>query len=231
MDRPPGARRAALLRAAGQPLRRRDHVLQHPDGRAAADGRVRGGELRALVQPDAAGRAGVRHRRRGAAGLSQAVNPILETAIEQRNSVAGVGLVGALWSGVWWMSNMREAVSAQWELPAPNPAALQRLLFDLRALTGLGLALLVTLAFTVLGTGLTEVVLRLAGRTGRRRDPAGAAGGRHRARRRRELADLRVGDHPAAPHGRRVARRAAGGVARRRRLRGAQAGRHRLLRA
>lgn len=97
------------------------------------------------------------------AGLSQAVNPILETAIEQRNSVAGVGLVGALWSGVWWMSNMREAVSAQWELPAPNPAALQRLLFDLRALTGLGLALLVTLGFTVLGTGFTEVVLRLAG--------------------------------------------------------------------
>ncbi len=97
------------------------------------------------------------------AGLSQAVNPILETAIEQRNSVAGVGLVGALWSGVWWMSNMREAVSAQWELPAPNPAALQRLLFDLRALTGLGLALLLTLGFTVLGTGFTEVVLQLAG--------------------------------------------------------------------
>jgi membrane protein len=61
------------------------------------------------------------------------------------------------------MSNLREAVSAQWELPAPNPAALQRLVFDLRALTGLGIALLLTLAFTVLGTGLTEVVLRLLG--------------------------------------------------------------------
>ncbi len=96
-------------------------------------------------------------------GLSHAVNPILEAAIEQRNSLAGIGFVAALWSSVWWMSNLREAVSAQWELPAPNPAALQRLVFDLRALTGLGIALFLTLAFTVLGTGLTEVVLRLLG--------------------------------------------------------------------
>ena len=96
-------------------------------------------------------------------GLAQAVNPILETAIEQRNSVAGIGLIGALWSGVWWMSNLREAVSAQWELPAPNPAALQRLFYDLRALAGLGAALVVTLGFTVLGTGLAELVLEWLG--------------------------------------------------------------------
>ena len=57
------------------------------------------------------------------------------------------------------MSNLREAVSAQWELPAPNPAALQRLLYDLRALAGLGAALVVTFAFTVLGAGLAELVL------------------------------------------------------------------------
>lgn len=90
---------------------------------------------------------------------SDALHSIIETAIEQRNSIGTIGLVGALWSGVWWMSNLREAVSAQWELPAPNPAALQRLLYDLRALAGLGAALLVTLAFTVLGTGFAEVVL------------------------------------------------------------------------
>jgi membrane protein len=92
-------------------------------------------------------------------GLSEAVNPILETAIEQRNSIGTIGLIGALWSGVWWMSNLREAVSAQWELPAPNPAALQRLLYDLRALAGLGAALAVTLSLTVLGAGFAEVVL------------------------------------------------------------------------
>jgi membrane protein len=96
-------------------------------------------------------------------GLSEAVNPILETAIDQRNSIGTIGLAGALYSGVWWMSNLREAVSAQWELPAPHPAALQRLLYDLRALAGLGAALVVTLSFTVLGTGLAEVVLELLG--------------------------------------------------------------------
>ena len=103
------------------------------------------------------------------------MNPILETAIEQRNSIGVIGLVGALWSGVWWMSNLREAVSAQWELPAPNPAALQRLLYDLRALAGLGAALVVTFAFTVLGAGLAELVLGVAGRARRRLHPHPAA--------------------------------------------------------
>ncbi len=96
-------------------------------------------------------------------GLAESLNPIIETAIDQRNAVAGVGLAGALYSGVWWMSNLREAVSAQWGLPAPHPAALQRLLFDLRELIGLGVALAVSFALTVLGTGLTETVLGLVG--------------------------------------------------------------------
>jgi membrane protein len=96
-------------------------------------------------------------------GLAESLNPIIETAIDQRNAVAGVGLVAALYSGVWWMSNLREAVSAQWGLPAPHPAALQRLLFDLRELVGLGVALAVSFALTVLGTGLTETVLGLLG--------------------------------------------------------------------
>ena len=94
---------------------------------------------------------------------SEALNSIIETAIDQRNSIGTIGLIGALWSGVWWMSNLREAVSAQWELPAPHPAALQRLLYDLRALVGLGAALAVTLSFTVLGAGFAELVLAWLG--------------------------------------------------------------------
>lgn len=96
-------------------------------------------------------------------GLAEPLNPIIQTAIDQRNTVAGIGLLGALYSGVWWMSNLREAVSAQWGLPAPHPAALQRLLFDLRELVGLGAALAVSFALTVLGTGLTETVLTALG--------------------------------------------------------------------
>jgi membrane protein len=97
------------------------------------------------------------------AGLSESLNPIIETAIDQRNSVATIGLLGALYSGVWWMSNLREAVSAQWALPAPHPAALKRLFFDLRELIGLGAALAASLALTVLGSDLTETVLRTLG--------------------------------------------------------------------
>jgi membrane protein len=96
-------------------------------------------------------------------GLSEALDPILDTAIAQRNTVAGVGLAAALWSGIWWMSNLREAVSAQWGLPAPHPAALQRLLHDLVALVGLGAALLTSLAVTAVGSGLTATVLDLVG--------------------------------------------------------------------
>ena len=94
---------------------------------------------------------------------SDALHSIIETAIDQRNSIGTIGLIGALWSGVWWMSNLREAVSAQWELPAPHPAALQRLLYDLRALVGLGAALAITLSFTVLGAGFAELVLAWLG--------------------------------------------------------------------
>jgi membrane protein len=96
-------------------------------------------------------------------GLFDALNPIIETAIGQRNTVAGVGLIAALWSGIWWMSNLREAVSAQWGLPPPHPAALQRLAYDLVALVGLGGALVASLLVTLVGTGAGEAVLRFAG--------------------------------------------------------------------
>lgn len=96
-------------------------------------------------------------------GLSDAIDPILDTAIAQRNTVAGIGLVAALWSGIWWMSNLREAVSAQWGLPAPNPAAVSRLVHDLTALIGLGVALAASLAVTAVGSGLTATVLDVVG--------------------------------------------------------------------
>jgi membrane protein len=61
------------------------------------------------------------------------------------------------------MSNLREAVSAQWSIPPRNPASLQRLLSDLLALVGLWIALIGSIAITAIGTGLGETVLRLAG--------------------------------------------------------------------
>jgi membrane protein len=95
--------------------------------------------------------------------LSDTVDPFIETVVEQRNAVAGVGLVAALWAGIWWMSNLREAISSQWEIPPRNPASLRRLLSDLFALAGLWAALIVSLAITAIGTGLAETLLGLVG--------------------------------------------------------------------
>jgi membrane protein len=95
--------------------------------------------------------------------LSDTVEPFIETVIEQRNAVAGVGLVAAVWAGTWWMSNLREAISSQWEIPPHNPASLRRLLSDLFALAGLWAALIVSLAITAIGTGLAETLLGLVG--------------------------------------------------------------------
>ncbi len=41
------------------------------------------------------------------------------------------GLLGALYSGIGWMSNLREALSEQWAQVPEAPAMLKRLLFDL----------------------------------------------------------------------------------------------------
>jgi membrane protein len=95
--------------------------------------------------------------------LSDAIEPVIHTAIAQRNAVAGVGLLAALWAGTWWMSNLREAVSAQWGMPPRNPASARRLLSDLLALAGLWIAVIVALAITAIGTGVGEALLRLTG--------------------------------------------------------------------
>lgn len=95
--------------------------------------------------------------------LSETIEPIVDAAIAQRNTVAGIGLAAALWAGIWWMFNLREAVSALWAIPAHSPASLHRLLSDLAALAGLWIAVISSLAISALGTGLGETILRVAG--------------------------------------------------------------------
>jgi membrane protein len=97
------------------------------------------------------------------AELSDMIESIIDAAIGQRNTVAGFGLLAALWAGIWWMFNLREAVSAQWAIPAQSLASLRRLLSDLAALAGLWIAVIGSLAISAVGTGLGESVLRLSG--------------------------------------------------------------------
>ena len=127
-------------------------------------------------------------------------HPIIETAIGQRNTVAGVGLVAALWSGIWWMSNLREAVSAQWGLPPPHPAALQRLASTSPRWSASAAALVASLPSPSSGRASARPRCGFVGRR-RRVDPHLSAGCRSRSACWR-LADVPLGDHPAAPHGR-----------------------------
>ena len=91
--------------------------------------------------------------------LSDAVIPFIDEAVAQRNAVAGLGLLAALWSGIWWTSNLREAVSAQWALPAVRPTSVARFWHDLRVLVILGVTLLGSISVSVLATGALDVGL------------------------------------------------------------------------
>jgi len=95
--------------------------------------------------------------------LAATINPIIDQAIAQRNTVAGIGLLVALYSGIGWMTNLREALSEQWAQTPEPPALPKRLLFDLTALLGLGIALVGSFAITGLASGFAATVLQFVG--------------------------------------------------------------------
>ena len=95
--------------------------------------------------------------------LAATLNPIIDQAIAQRNTVATFGLLSALYSGIGWMSNLREALSEQWAQQPEPPALPKRLLFDLTALLGLGVALVGSFAITGLASGFATTVLDFVG--------------------------------------------------------------------
>jgi membrane protein len=99
-------------------------------------------------------------------GLGEIINPTIEQAIESRTAVGVLGLLGALYSGIGWMSNLREALSEQWAQVPETPALPKRLLFDLLSLAGLGLALVGSFAITGVASGFTRTVLGLIGLAG-----------------------------------------------------------------
>jgi membrane protein len=98
-------------------------------------------------------------------GLGATLNQVIDGAIRSRDSVGIVGLLGALYSGLGWMGNLREALTAQWkgEQPPESAGFLRTKVFDLLALLGLGLALMASFALTGIGTAFASVVLNALG--------------------------------------------------------------------
>jgi membrane protein len=95
--------------------------------------------------------------------LSDEIRPVIDAAIAQRNTVAGFGLLAALWTGTWWMMNLREAVAAQWGMRRVNATSLRRLVRDVVALAVLWAAVIGSLVIIVTGTRFSTALLRLAG--------------------------------------------------------------------
>ncbi|MDN5916402.1 MAG: inner membrane protein YhjD [Pseudonocardia sp.] len=96
-------------------------------------------------------------------GIGDLLGGIVDTAINRAGAIGVIGLLGALYSGIGWMSNLREALSEQWGQRDEAPPMLKRIGFDLIALVGLGLALVASLAISAVGGSLGKYLLGLVG--------------------------------------------------------------------
>ncbi|HEX9499837.1 MAG TPA: inner membrane protein YhjD [Mycobacterium sp.] len=85
--------------------------------------------------------------------FGQQLISLMDSAIESRTSVGVIGLATAAWAGLGWMANLREALSQIWGgMRQETPGFVRTKLSDLFALLGTFIAMVVTIALTVLGS-------------------------------------------------------------------------------
>ncbi|PXY32295.1 inner membrane protein YhjD [Prauserella muralis] len=99
-------------------------------------------------------------------GLGDLLTQVVDAALESRTGVGILGLVLALYSGLGWMTNLRDALTAQWGQEKKKLPFLSTKLKDLLSLIGLGLALGVSFGLTAVGGGLADQLLELVGLDG-----------------------------------------------------------------
>lgn len=95
--------------------------------------------------------------------MSGLLNQVVEQAINQAGAVGVIGLLVALYSGLGWLTNLREALTAQWSQQFEAPPMLRRLGSDLLSLLWLGLALAVSFGLSAVGGGVGRWLFSLAG--------------------------------------------------------------------
>lgn len=96
--------------------------------------------------------------------LAATLKSTLNTAVKQRTTVGLVGLCVALYSGINWMNNLREAVRAQsrevWERnPEDKEAFWLKYVGNLISLIGLLIALIVTLTITSVAGSAQQLII------------------------------------------------------------------------
>lgn len=83
--------------------------------------------------------------------LGQQLITLMDSAIASRGTVGVIGLATAVWAGLGWMANLREALSQMWEQRNGESGFVGSKLSDLVALVSAFLAMVVTIALTALG--------------------------------------------------------------------------------
>lgn len=116
-----------------------------------------------FLQPDLIDQLQVGISKNLPAGLDTIINPIVTEATTSRNTIGIFGLLGAIYTGIGWMSNLREALSEQWGQVPTAPPILKKTLFDLLTLVGLGAAMVGSFAITGLASGFASSVLEFVG--------------------------------------------------------------------
>jgi membrane protein len=96
--------------------------------------------------------------------LGQQLVDLMDSAIASRTSVGLIGLATAVWAGLGWMANLREALSQMWEQRGERRGFVGIKLSDLLALASTFLALVLTIALTALSdSGLITTLLAWLG--------------------------------------------------------------------
>ncbi|MCP2192340.1 inner membrane protein YhjD [Williamsia deligens] len=92
--------------------------------------------------------------------MGNQLNDLMDQAISSRTSIGLIGLLLALYSGLGWMANLRNALTVQWGPEPPAQSFVRTKIGDLGALLGLFVALAVSFGLSALaGSGLTRWVL------------------------------------------------------------------------
>ncbi|XBS69672.1 inner membrane protein YhjD [Acerihabitans sp. KWT182] len=103
--------------------------------------------------------------------LADTLKTTVKTAVAQRTTVGITGLFIALYSGLNWMGNLREAIRAQlrdeWErTPQDEEKFYIKYLWDLISLFGLIVALIVTLSLTSIAGAAQQSIVNALGLNG-----------------------------------------------------------------
>lgn len=98
--------------------------------------------------------------------LGETLEKSIQAAIDSRASLGIVGLLGVLLTGLGWVGNVRAAIDAVWGRVPPKINYVKAKLADLVVLGGLGVGAVVSIGLTVIGTSVTDQILRAAGLDG-----------------------------------------------------------------